>query len=403
MSSAANAPRSDDARIRVFGSLCGLVFLVNFGRVTFAPLIGADVFTTAFDASAATAGFIATAAWLGSAAPRLPAGYLLTRFPRERVVLGTGLFLALAAFLMAQANSVNTVLVGAFLVGIASGVYFIAANPLVSELFPDRVGRVLGIHGTASQLAAVVAPLLVVAVLAQASWRLVFYGLGTAAIVSALAFFHTSKRAEMPQAGAADRHLLRAARNQWPIVLTGVVIMGLTGFVWQGVFNFYVKYLTATKGVDGATAQTLLTVVFAAGVPAFWYAGKLADRLPTLRLLLTILGAFAVCLFSLTLSSGFLPIVAVSVATGFVIHSLFPTMDTFLLGSLPDEDRGSAYAVYSGSMMVMQANGSAAVGWFVDAGFAYNTIFQTLAGGLAVLVTLLYVAYRLGWLPHAAR
>ncbi len=56
-----------------------------------------------------------------------------------------------------------------------------------------------------------------------------------------------------------------------------MLFVGITGFVWQGVFNFYVTYLGA-KGVAPGTASTLLTVTFSAGVPSFTLAGRLADR-----------------------------------------------------------------------------------------------------------------------------
>ena len=58
------------SRTRLFGSLCALVFLVNFARVVFAPLVGE--FIDAFGIREGTAGLIVTLAWLGSAAPDSP-------------------------------------------------------------------------------------------------------------------------------------------------------------------------------------------------------------------------------------------------------------------------------------------------------------------------------------------
>ena len=76
------------SRRRLFGSLCGLVFLVNLARIVFAPLL--NVFITEFGITEGTAGLIATLAWIGSASLRLPAGWLLTRVPRHWVVLVSG-------------------------------------------------------------------------------------------------------------------------------------------------------------------------------------------------------------------------------------------------------------------------------------------------------------------------
>jgi DHA1 family inner membrane transport protein len=65
-----------------------------------------------------------------------------------------------------------------------------------------------------------------------------------------------------------------------------------------------------------------------------------------------------VLLVALWLTTGPWTVVAASVALGFVIHALFPAADTYLLGTLPDRHRASAYAASSGTMMLIQAGGS---------------------------------------------
>jgi MFS family permease len=286
--------------------------------------------------------------------------------------------------------------------GLASGPYFLAANPLVSELFPERVGGAIGVHGTASQVAAVVAAPLVGGVLLLADWRTAFWLIAGAAAVSTAAIYLSARGAELPTAGADDRDLLGAVRAQWRIVLTGVAVVGITGFVWNGLFNFYVTYLVS-EGVAETTGRTLLTVAFAAGVPAFLITGRVADRVPYVPLLLSILAAFVGSVLLLTVTSGFWPLVAVSALVGYVIHSLFPAIDTFLLDSLPDHHRGSAYAVFSATMMLIQAAGSVVVGGLHDAGLSYDAVFRGLAGLLAVVLAVLTVLYWAGRLPSGAR
>ncbi|ACV49151.1 MULTISPECIES: MFS transporter [Halomicrobium] len=388
------------SRRTVFGSLLGLVFLVNLARVVFAPLL--EPLGTALDANDAALGTIATLAWLGSALPRIPTGYLLTHISRSVVILASSGILAVAAVATSLANSVPAVMVGAFLMGLASGSYFIAGNPLASELFPDRVGSTLGIHGTASQLAAVSAPAIVVAALGVGDWRTVFRAMAVAAVVSGIAFALTARRTEMPDAGAEDTAFLAAARHQWRIVLAGVAVIGVTGLVWNGLFNFYVKYFLA-KGLTGAQANQLLTIAFGAGVPAFFVSGRLADRLPVLPYILSIIGGFLLSVYATTLLSGYLGLAVLSAVLGYVIHSLFPAVDTYLLGSLPDHHRGSAYAVYSGTMMIIQASGSTIVGSLSSAGYSFETIFTWLVAVLAAVLLGLTGLYVDGQLPTGAR
>ena len=386
------------SRGRLFGTLCSLVFLVNLARVVFAPLLNEllSVFPTMGEA---TAGLIATLVWVGSASLRIPTGWLLTRVARHRVVLGTGTILTVAAAFTASATSVPMLGVGALLMGLSSGAYFVAANPLVSELFPERVGRAIGIHGMASQLAAVIAaPLVTLVVLSQYGWRLAFWAICVAAAVVTVALSLAARSTDLPDAGGNDRDLVGAARKQWRVILLGIVVLGFTGFVWQGLFNFYELYMLQ-KELPPATAKNLLTVVFAAGVPAFFFSGRLADRFPHVPYLLGIVAVFVGCLFTLTRVEGVVPVVAVTAVLGYVIHSLFPALDTYLLDTFPDDSRASAYAVYSGGMMVVQATGSVAVGTLREAGFAYDAIFTSFAAALAVLVVGLVGFQRAGKLP----
>ncbi|ELZ27216.1 arabinose efflux permease [Halogeometricum pallidum JCM 14848] len=398
-----------------------MVLLVNLARVIFAPLL--EEFIAVFGIGEATAGLVATLVWVGSAVPRVPTGWLLTRVPRHRVILATGAILTAASAFTAAANSIFTVGLGAFLMGLSSGVYFVAANPLVSELYPERVGRAMGIHGMASQLAAVVAAPFVTLVLSVfVEWRVVFVCIGVVAFAATAVFYHIARRTELPGAGAADRDLLGAARAQWRVVLLGVVILGSTGFVWQGLFNFYGLYMQ-TKGLGSATAKNTLTLLFAAGVPAFFVSGRLADRLPRVPYLLSIVATFVVAVLALTATSGFVPLLVLTAVIGYVVHSLFPALDTYLLDTLPDEHRASAYAVYSAGMMVVQASGSSAVGVLREGhgayevvraatallpvvgplppgGLSYDAIFTGFSLGLAVVVSTLLVLRRGGRLPN---
>jgi predicted MFS family arabinose efflux permease len=384
------------SRKRVFATLLGFGFLVNFARVVFAPLV--EPLMATFGVGAGAAGLVATLAWLGSAAPRIPVGYLLTRVSRKRVVFGAGLLLVLAAATAAVAPTIVFLGASAFLMGTATGAYFIAANPLVSELFPEGVGRAIGSHYTAAQVAAVVAGPLVTLALALGDFRLVFAGMVVVTLAVTASFRRTSTRTDLPEAGVEDRDLLAAARAQWKLLLTGVAILGVGGFVWNGVFNFYVTFLKTT-GMAETTARNLLTVVFAAGIPAIWGSGRLADRVSYVPLLLGTIGSFAAVLLALSAVRGFFPLIAVSVVLGLVVHALFPVVDAYLLDSLPDRHRASAYSVYSGVTLFVMATGSSAVGALTEAGVSFPVLFRGFAVLLGAVVLVLGALDLTGRLP----
>ncbi|WP_251342895.1 MFS transporter [Haloplanus halophilus] len=381
---------------RLFGTLCGLVLCANFGRVAFAPLL--ETFRTTFQVGTGAVGLVATLVWVGSAVPRIPVGYLVTRIPRGRIVLGAGLLLTVASALTATTDSLPLLQVGAFAVGVASGAYYASAVPLIGDLYPDRVGQMAGVHGTAAQTAAVVAPTLTVALVAAESWRAVFWLLAAVGATFSLLFLVVSRRRDGGVPRGADHDFL-AALAHWRVILAAVVMVGGAGFVWQGVFNFYVTYLVTTKGMVAGRAGTLLTVAFAAGLPAFWLGGSLADRLPHVPYILALGAGVAAGVAALTVAGSLPALVAVSVALGLVAHSLFPALDAYVLGTVPD-NRGSAYAVYGGLALLVQATGSGAVGLLGEI-YPFDAIFRGFALGLLALLALLAALYLRGAFPTA--
>lgn len=376
-----------------------MVFVVNFGRVAFAPLV--EPLQAAFDVGPAAVGAVVSLVWFGTALPRLPLSYVLTRVSRRRIVVVSGVTLTGAAALTASAPDIRTLHVGVLAVGVASGAYFVSAVPLIGELYPDRVGKRIGIHGTAAQLAAVAAPTVVVSVVAVGTWRAVFWLLAAGALVTTLVFALGVRRADqVPEAPPARN--FRGVLGNWRVVLAGMLFVSAAGFVWQGLFNFYVSVMLA-RGLDAGTANALLTVTFAAGIPAFWVSGTLVDRLPTVPYILALVGAFTAGVFGVTALRGVLALGVVSVVLGYTIHGLFPALDTYVLSALPADTRAGTYAAFSGLSIAVEASGSGVVGALVEAGYPFAAVFRGFAGGLAVVLALSVALYRADRLPAADR
>ena len=384
---------------RLYGGLLGMVFVVNFGRVAFAPLV--EPLQAAFDVGPAAVGAVVSLVWFGTALPRLPLSYILTRVSRRRIVVVSGLLLTGAAVLTASAPDIRTLQIGVFAVGVASGTYFVSAVPLIGELYPDRVGRRIGIHGTASQFAAVAAPTVVVSAVAVTTWRMVFWLLAAAALLTTIAFAVGLRRTDQVQEPPPARNF-RGVLGNWRVVLTGMLFISAAGFVWQGLFNFYVSIMLA-RGLGAGTANALLTVAFAAGIPAFWISGTLVDRLPTIPYILGLVGLFTVGVLGVTVLCGAVALGAVSVVLGYTIHGLFPALDTYVLSALPADTRAGTFAAFSGLSIAVEASGSGAVGALVETGYPFSTVFRGFAIGLAAILVCAVVLYWVDRLPAVDR
>jgi DHA1 family inner membrane transport protein len=380
----------------LFGSLCGLVFVINFGRTVFAPLV--EEFQTAFGVGPATLGSVTALVWIGSALPRIPLGYLLTHISRERLVIIAGAALSVTAALTATATSVQYLQIGAFTIGLASGAYFVSAIPLLGDLRPTAVGRTIGIHGTAAQVAAVTAAPVVILTLQIGTWRIVFWGLSLCAAAITI-IFAVQSRNRTETIGQGPDQDFQSVVTHWRIIGIGLVMITGAGFIWQGLFNFYVSYLVDSKLVTQATAGGLLTVSFAAGVPAFWASGRLVDRFQTIPYIISLLSLFVISVTSFIFTQHLLVIIGSSVGIGFAIHGLFPALDTWLLSVLPSDIRASAYAVFSGISLFLEALGSGTVGLLRDQGLSFDLIFSALIIVLGLTVCVITVGYLYDRIP----
>jgi predicted MFS family arabinose efflux permease len=378
----------------VLWSLCSMVFVVNLGRVVFAPLL--ETFMTAFAIGPGTAGLVTTVLWVGATLPSIGVGYLLTKVSKHRVILfGAGL-LAASSALVAVSTTVATLVLGSFLVGLAASLYFTTASPMLSDVFPESLGRAIGIHGAVMMVASVAAPLYVSVVLVNfVDWRYVFWLLSAFAVVTLVAFHLTLRRRPVETSGPdGDVAFLRAVVRHRRLIATGILLFGVTGFVWQGVFNFYVSYLVDAKQADPAFARNMLGVVFFAGIPSFYLSGRVADRFPKIPATVTFLCGFIVSLVVLTYAAGRGQLLAISVVMGFTFHGIVPIFHTYVLESLPAATQESAFSVYLGVNGAIGATGSLVVGLLLELGFGYADVYQVYAGALVMVAATSLVLYR---------
>jgi predicted MFS family arabinose efflux permease len=374
-------------RTRLFGSMLVMVFLLNLGRTVFAPFV--EEFQTVFGVGPAALGVVTSLVWFGAAAGRIPVAYGLTKIARDRMLGVMGAIGVFGAVLTATAMTIGQLQLGALAIGLGTGGYFVIAVPLLGVIFPDAVGRAIGIHGMAAQLAAVfVGPIAIVAIAAD-SWRLVFWALAcTLAVATAVSVILLRGVANT---GPLTTHReFTAVLDHWRPVTIALVITATAGILWIGYFNFFVSYLLTAKEIGITRGGWLLTVMFAAGVPAFYIAGRVVDRLPALPFIYVMLGIFAVGIVLMTTAQKLPMILVVTVVIGFSIHTLFPAIDTWLIRQLDPTVRESAYASFTSASLLIESSGPTIVGLLLTYGIGYDAIFRS--GAVLVLFMLLVMA-----------
>src|SRR5262245_54054782 len=249
-SSAARAIDTTAGSVRAL-TLATISFTLSFAAW---GLIGglASVFTGLYHLNASqTALLVAIPVLLGSLA-RLPMGILTDRFGGRIVFTALLVFSSLAAFVVPATRSFNSLLVAAFLIGMAGSSFAVGAAFVSRWTSPAQQGTALGIYGlgTMGQSLAVFAGPVVAS---RWGWQTVFYATGGLLLVWAFVYLPLAQnpaRATRPATAAAMIAVLRRSPSAW--LLGAFYFLTFGGFV---AFSIYLPtLLRAQFGLEPADA-----------------------------------------------------------------------------------------------------------------------------------------------------
>jgi MFS transporter, NNP family, nitrate/nitrite transporter len=278
-------------------TLATLSFALSFAAW---GLIGglASVFAALYGLSSSqTALLVAVPVLLGSLA-RLPMGILTDRFGGRLVFSALLAFSSVAAFVVPLTGSYQSLLMSAFLLGMAGSSFAVGAA-FVSRWTPaGRQGTALGIYGLGTlgqSLAVFVGPV----VAARWGWEVVFRGTSALLLVWSIVFVAFARNPEQtgrPATMGAMAALLRRAPTAW--LLGAFYFLTFGGFV---AFSIYLPTLLraqfglapADAGLRAAGFVVLATLMRPVG-------GWLADRIGGAQVLSWVFGGVALCSLLLT-------------------------------------------------------------------------------------------------------
>jgi NNP family nitrate/nitrite transporter-like MFS transporter len=180
-----------------------------------------------------------------------------------------------------------------FFLGI-SGASFAVALPLASRWYPPRYqGLAMGIAGAGNSgtlLATLFAPRLA----ERFGWAATF-GIAMIPVAAVLAMFFVLAKDSPQRVAPTSRReygaLLREPDTLWLSFLYSLTFGGFVGFA-----SFFVTFFHEQYGLSRVAAGDFTTTVVIAGSLLRPAGGWLADRIGGYRLLVVLLGLFAVCL-----------------------------------------------------------------------------------------------------------
>ena len=273
-------PSTDDAQTlrRGIGPLLLLttIFFLNFNaRVVIAPLmpeIEADL-----GLSHRAAGSLFFMISSGYFIALIGSGWIAARLNHRKTIILSTVVLGSAIALTAFSNSLGSIRLALFAVGLAAGVYLPSGIATLTDLIePRQWGRAIAIHEMAPNLAFVIAPLLCELLLLWFSWRAVVLFLGAITILMGIVYARYGGGGRFlgtaPGLEAVKRFIAEPAF--WIMVL----LFGLGISSSLGVYTMMPLYLVTDHGIERSLANSVIAASRMSGLFMALVGGWAADR-----------------------------------------------------------------------------------------------------------------------------
>jgi len=253
------------------------IFFLNFiGRIIFAPLLSS--IETDLGIVHAEAGSFFLLISTGYFISLLCSGLLTCRLNHRRTIILSALSLGTALLGIALCNSLWTIRLGLFLLGLSTGIYLPSGIATLTSLVGSKHwGKAIAVHELAPNLGFVAAPLLAEGFMLWFPWRGVIIFLGISSIVSGAAFTLFGRGGAFP-GQSPNFGSLKNLFSEPAFWIMGVLFcLGICATL--GIYTMLPLYLVASQGLNRNRANMLVALSRIPGVFMTFMAGWLSDRI----------------------------------------------------------------------------------------------------------------------------
>jgi NNP family nitrate/nitrite transporter-like MFS transporter len=256
--------------------LVGIFLLTFLSRIILAPLLPA--IEKSLGISHAQSGALFLFVSLGYFVSLFSSGLVSSRLGHRRTIIISALAVGLVMLGLTQAASLAVLNLGAFLIGLAGGLYLPSGIATLTDLVaPRHWGKALAVHELAPNLGLFSGPLVAEGLLRVGSWQGVLGWLGLACLVLGLVFWRWGKGGDFKGQAPNPANLKRLVMDIRSWVLMILFSLGIGGSL--GVYTMLPLYLVTERGLDLAMANYLVGFSRLAGVVASFVAGWASDRM----------------------------------------------------------------------------------------------------------------------------
>lgn len=378
----------------IFGGMLPLFVMGHFSHHVLTtitvPLI--PFIRSAFNLDYTQSGLVVSAFTLAYGFGQLPAGWLADRIePRKLMTVGIS-GVALAGILVGLSQTYVLMIVFLILMGFLAGGYHPSAPPLISASVRfENIGRALGFHNIGGGASHFVTPLLAVAIANAWGWRNAYIALGIPTVAFGIVFYILLGRMKARQKANPSPSKTDERTPSPPEITRRLVVFLILSTFTAAIINSIVSFIPFLMvdhfGVSKEIAAGALSLVY---VAVFWASplgGWLADRLGSVRVVLTVCFSAGPTIFLLTMLPYGWALGGMLVLLGMIIFSRMSASECFIIRQTPLRKRSSILGVYYFTGMEGGGVLTPVIGYLIDR-FGFTAAFA-IAGGVLFAITLL--------------
>jgi NNP family nitrate/nitrite transporter-like MFS transporter len=254
-----------------------LIFLLNFiSRVIFSPLLPTIEKELAINHT--QAGFFFFLISAGYLSGLLGSGFISSRATHRLTILVSGTGVGVALLALALSNSLWSMRLGLFALGLAAGLYMPSAIATITALIdPRHWGKAISVHELAPNLAFFTGPFVAEIFLRHASWRAALATLGIMSLAITLAYSRFGQGGRFPGESPASNAFGALVRT--PAFWIMLVLFGMGVSSTVGIYAMLPLYLVSELRFEASWANTVTAFSRSYGPIFGVLGGWVSDRL----------------------------------------------------------------------------------------------------------------------------
>ncbi|MGM0216578.1 MFS transporter [Enterococcus sp. AZ109] len=234
-------------------------------------------------------GSISSFYFLGYVIMQIPAGFLVDKIGKKKVLIPGFIFFALAAFIISQASGISMIYLGSFLAGIGCGSFYGSAYSLTSQNIPaEKKSFSTAIVNSGSAIGSGIGMILSSYLVVQLGlpWQIMMYISVVLSLCMVVAFgivirgnkedvaFNQPKEEEneKPKEAVSMKTLFS------PAMLFTYVLYFATCYAYYMTVTWLPNFLGTERGFEGAAIGFSSSLVAFASIPGALFFSRLADK-----------------------------------------------------------------------------------------------------------------------------